>query len=44
MSFGELKYHGHFECDIFHGNGSIINEKDGKLILKGVWDQGALKR
>lgn len=44
MSFGEWKYHGHFENDVFQGNGSIINEKDGKLMMKGYWENGIMKK
>lgn len=44
LSFGEVKYHGHFENDVFHGNGSIIHEKDGKMLAKGCWEKGLLKK
>lgn len=44
MNFGDHKYHGHFERDVFHGSGSIISEPEGRLVIRGMWDDGEFKR
>jgi hypothetical protein len=32
-----IKYHGNMKENVFHGSGTLINERDGKIILNGLW-------
>lgn len=35
---GNLKFHGNFMDDKFHGSGTLLMENNNRVLLKGIWD------